>query len=153
MGESRRINRIRTSRIDFIVNMALILVGGFIVIASFAFNPSTFSYQMVDAGALVIIVAILGLMIYRESRFQTVVASLDIVLGVYTIVAAAVFSGITLKWTGFAAGCVLVAFSTVGLIAHELFAERIVHWMEVGGRETPLDEEVTIDGEHYSVAP
>ena len=67
---------------------------------------------------------------------QRLVGGLGSVLGAWTIVARLVFAPVTALWLGFASATAFVALGLLGLTAHELTTERVVHSLEVGQERT-----------------
>jgi hypothetical protein len=60
------------------------------------------------------------------------------VLSGWTIVASQVFVQTTVQNLALASGLGLAALAIIGLTAHELDSERVVHSLEVGAREPSL---------------
>jgi type IV secretory pathway VirB2 component (pilin) len=57
-------------------------------------------------------------------------------LAIWSAVASVVFSGTTLTWLSFAEGVGFVGLAVLGLVAHELKTERVVHSIEAMRVET-----------------
>lgn len=121
----------------YLTNIAIALGAGFLVVASQAFAPATMTWLMVgiSAGALAIVIPAIGMR--RRGAVQRGIDGLIGVLAAWTIVAGLVFAGVTVTWLGFASGIGLVALAVIGLTAHELSAERVVHSLEVHAAGEP----------------
>jgi hypothetical protein len=115
----------------YLTNLALALVGGFLLVASQAFTVAIFMWLMLACGIGVIVVAAPGVMIPSRGAAQRGLDYMFSLLGIWTIVASIVFGGLTITWLGFASGAALVALALIGLTAHELSTERVVHSLDV----------------------
>ena len=116
-------------RIDFISRLALLIVAGFLIVATQVWASGTIEWLFIVGGIIMIGLAAGGL-----SQAGGPQRNLDVllsVLGVWTIVEAIVFTGTTLQWVSFgtAAGAAVVA--TFGLLMHEMTTERVVHELSV----------------------
>jgi hypothetical protein len=114
----------------FISNAAIGIAGAVVVVASQAFSVSRTGWLTfgVSLGAL----ALLAIAQRDRSRGR-IQGMLDVATGalaLWSAVASVVYSGTTLKWLSFSEGLALVGLAIVGLIAHELMTERIVHQFE-----------------------
>jgi hypothetical protein len=115
----------------YLTNLVLALVGGFLLVASQAFAVAIFMWLMLAGGIATIVVAAPGVAIPSRGPVQRGVDYMFSLLGAWTIVASIVFGGVAITWLGFASGAALVALALVGLTAHELSTERIVHSLDV----------------------
>jgi hypothetical protein len=115
----------------YLTNLVLALVGGFLLVASQAFTVAIFMWLMLAGGIATIVVAAPGVAIPSHGAVQRGLDYLFSLLGIWTIVASIVFGGVAITWLGFASGAALVALALVGLTAHELSTERIVHALDV----------------------
>ncbi len=132
-------------RSRYLTNIVLALLAGFLVVASMAFAPAVLTWLMLGIGAASLaIVGPAGLALRRRGILQRGLDGIVAVLGAWTIVAGLVFAGATVTWLGFSAAIAIVAMAVIGLTAHELSTERVVHSLEVhaGTREMehPLAE-------------
>jgi hypothetical protein len=114
----------------FITNVAIGIAGAVVVVASQAFSVSRTGWLTfgVSLGAL----ALLAIAQRDRSRGR-IQGMLDVATGalaLWSAVASVVYSGTTLKWLSFSEGVALVGLAIVGLVAHELMTERIVHQFE-----------------------
>lgn len=130
-------------------NILLALIGGFLLVASFAFATVPFHWMMFGAGIVAVAIAAPAVLIHSRGRNQR---GLDLAvagLGVWTIVASLVFGGVTMVWLGFASGAAFAILALVGLTAYELSTERVVHSLEVKAEPSPAGEEAAdADREH-----
>jgi hypothetical protein len=114
----------------FISNVALALAGGVVVAASQAFTPSVTGWLMfgVSLGAL----ALLALVQLDRARglVQRLLDAATGTLAVWSAVASVVFTGTMLTWLSFGEAVGFIALAVVGLVAHELKTERVVHAFE-----------------------
>lgn len=120
----------------YATNIALALMGGFLVVVSQAWSVSVFMWVMLGIG--VAAVALAGsAAIPGRSRAQRTLDGIIGLLGAWTIVASLVFSGAVVTWLGFASGIAFVALALIGLTLHEIRTERVVHSFDV---RTPVSE-------------
>ena len=114
----------------FISNVALAVAGAFVVVASQTFTPNVTGWLTfgVSLGALALL-AIVQLDRARGSIQRALDAGIG-ALALWSAVASVVFTGSTLTWWSLAEGIGFVALAVVGLVAHELRTERIVHAFE-----------------------
>ena|ERR1700754_5117518 len=116
-------------RIEFISRLALLLVAGFLVLASQVWTGGTLEWLFIVGGVVMIAVAAVGLA--RPRAPQRALDSLLALLGIWSIVEAIVFTGSTLEWVSFATGIAAALVATVGLTLHEMTTERVVHELSV----------------------
>jgi hypothetical protein len=116
-------------RIHFFSRLALLLVAGFLVVASQVWTGDTLQTLFVVGGAAMIVGAAIDAS--REDSAQRALDGLIGLLGAWTIVQAFAFEATNLKWWSFACACALAALSTIGLILHETRTERVVHELSV----------------------
>lgn len=114
----------------YATNLALALMGGFLVVVSQAWSLSVFMWVMLGIGVAAVALAGTAALPHR-SRAQRTLDGIIGLLGAWTIVASLVFSGTVVTWLGFASGIAFVALALVGLTLHELRTERVVHSFEV----------------------
>ena len=119
-------------RTRYLTNIVLALLGGFLVVVSQAFSASTLTWLMLGVGALALAISVPGLPIRSRGLPQRGMDVIVSVLGAWTIIAGLVFAGAAVTWLGFASGIAIVAMAVIGLTAHELSTERVVHSFEVG---------------------
>lgn len=114
----------------YLSNLALIIAGGFLVVATQALSLSA-ATSVIFAMAIGFTVVGMGMLLGRPTIPQIAVGSLTSVIGVWTIVASAVFAPTTVLWLGFASAIAFVVLGVIGLTAHELTTERVVHSLAV----------------------
>ena len=120
-------------RIDFISRLALLLVAGFLIVATQVWAFGTIEWLFIVGGIVMIALAAgaLGMAPGPQRTLDGLVG----LLGVWSIVQAIVFEGSTLQWVSFATAAVGALLATVGLTIHELTTERVVHELSVVSRE------------------
>jgi hypothetical protein len=118
-------------RSRYLTNVVLLLLGGFLAIASMAFGVSVFTWLMFGAGIATLALAAPLVTVLARGRAQRGLDGIISLLGAATIVASMVFGGLAITWLGFASGVALVALTLAGLTIHELSTERVVHSFEV----------------------
>jgi hypothetical protein len=116
-------------RTHFISRLALLLVAGFLVVASQVWTGGTLEWLFIAGGAVMILAALADSV--REHAGQRALDGLIALLGAWTIVEAIIFEGNDLKWWSFASAVALAALSVIGLIVHESNTERVVHELSV----------------------
>ena len=121
----------------FLTNTVLSVLGGFTVVASLAWAPTTFMWLMLGAGIVAVALAG-GLAIKGRGTAQRSLDGAIGTLGVWTIVASLVFGGSVVTWLGFASAIAFAGLALIGLALHELYTERVVHSFEV--RSTPVED-------------
>jgi hypothetical protein len=113
----------------FLSNVLLAMVAGFLVVATQAFAPAAVAW--ISFG-IAVAITVTGLsMIASRMAVQRVVAALTALIGGWTIVASLVFAPATVVWLAFASALAVVGLGLIGLTAHELSTERVVHSLEV----------------------
>jgi hypothetical protein len=113
--------------VRFVTNLLFTLAGGFIVVCSQAFRPGLTGW--ITFGIALGILSVLSIAQFDRARGQ-IQRGLDAVmgvLGIWTVVASAVFAGAALKWLSFGEAIGFVCLAVAGLVFHELSTERIVH--------------------------
>jgi hypothetical protein len=115
----------------YLTNAILVVLGGFMVVASVAFGVPVFMWLMFGAGIAALAFAAPMVMIVSRGRTQRGLDGFIGLLGAWAIVASMVFAGAAITWLGFAAGVALIALAFTGLTLHELSTERVVHSFEV----------------------
>ena len=114
----------------FISNVELAIVGAVVVVASQTFTPSVTGWLTfgVSLGALALL-AVVQLDRARGSVQRLLDAGTG-ALALWSAVASVVYTGTTLTWLSLAEGIGFVALAMVGLVAHEVRTERVVHAFE-----------------------
>jgi hypothetical protein len=111
-------------------NMVLALAAGFLVIATQVFTATTGAWIGfgIAVGATLLSAGLVATRLDVVQRSLTGVAG---VIGAGTIVATLVFAPATAATLAFASALALVGLAVVGLTAHELRTERVVHSLQV----------------------
>jgi hypothetical protein len=122
-------------RVHFISRLALLLIAGFLVVASQVWSPGTIEWLFIAGGVVMIFAAALDA--EAEGSAQRTLDAVIVVLGIFSVVQAIVFNGSTLEWFSFGTAAALAALSTLGLVIHETSTERIVHELSVTAPERP----------------
>lgn len=115
----------------YLTNVALMLLGGVLLVTSQAFAVGTFSWVMLGVGIAALVITAPAIAIRSRGPAQRGLDYLFSLLGAWTIVASQVFAGTAVTWLGFASGAALVILALIGLSAHELSTERVVHSFEL----------------------
>jgi hypothetical protein len=137
----------------WLLTMALLLAGGFILVETQAFAPSTaVSIAFAVAIAVTLLeLAAMGAGSRRDDRVFAWLPGAGVLIGAWTIVAMNVFATVTEKWLAFASGLGILGLALAALTLHELKSERVVHSIEVrehttasgrAGAERPVGEPV-----------
>lgn len=120
----------------YLSNLALILVAAFLVVATQAWAPLAVAW--ITFGVAIGFTVIGLAMLAHRATVQRALAGLVTVIGAWTIIASLVFVPTTVLWLGFASALAVVALSVIGLTAHELTTERVVHSLEVRREPVPV---------------
>jgi hypothetical protein len=127
-------------RIDFISRLGLLLLAGFLVIATQVWAMGTVEWLFIVGGILMI--ALAAGSIAQPAGPQRTLDAVIAVLGVWSIVEAIVFEGSTLQWVSFATALAGAALAVLGLAIHEARTERVVHELSVVSGEERLERPV-----------
>ncbi len=114
----------------FISNVALAIAGAVVVVASQAFSSTVTGW--LTFGVSLGVLALLAV-VQRDRARGRLQRLLDIGIGalaLWSAVASVVYTGTTLTWLSFGEAIGFVGLAVVGLVAHELKTERIVHQFE-----------------------
>ena len=116
-------------RMHFISRLALLLLAGFLVVASQVWSMNTVSWLFVVGGIVMLFAAAIDA--EAPGSTQRTLDAVIAVLGLFSVVQAIVFQGSTLQWCSFGTGVALAVLTTLGLVIHETSTERIVHELSV----------------------
>jgi len=116
-------------RTNFASRLALLLVAGFLVVATQVWTGGTLEWLFIAGGIVMIGLAAIG--ISAPSGAQRALDGLIALLGVWSIVEAIAFEGSTLKWVSFWTALAAAAVAVIGLVIHEMTTERVVHELSV----------------------
>ena len=120
-------------RMHFFSRLALLLAAGFLVVASQVWSGDTLQWLFLAGGVLMIAAAAIDAI--RADAAQRALDGLIGLLGAWTVVEAFAFEGSNLEWWSFGSACALAALAVIGLVAHEMSTERVVHELSVTGAE------------------
>lgn len=125
----------------YLTNLLLILSAGFLVVATQAFAPATVMWLTFAIAVEATVIGAAMLFAPRNNMTDRMLGGVVSVLGAWTIVASLVFAPATVLWLGFAAALGFVGLAVIGLTAHELTTERVVHSIEIGQPEREEERE------------
>lgn len=126
----------------YLTNITLALLFGFLVVASQAFAPATMTWLMLGTGAAALAIVVPAMAIRRRGYLQLGLDGLIGIVAIWTIVAGLVFSGLAVTWLGFASAVGIIALAVIGLTAHELSTERVVHSLEVHATSPEMEHKL-----------
>ena len=117
----------------FAMGSLFALAGGFLVVSSFTFSAGTASWLAfgVSAGVTVLAAAALAA---RGASIRSFGFAAAFAVGLWSLIAALLFTGDTLTWLIFADAAALVAVALTDLSLHEISTERVVHTLDVRER-------------------
>lgn len=127
----------------YLTNITLVLLAGFLVVASQAFAPATLTWLMLGIGAAALAISVPMIGLRRRRPAQRGIDGLVGILAAWMIVAGLVFSGAAVTWLGFSAAAGIVALAVIALTVHELSTERVVHSLEVHAREPEVEHRIS----------
>jgi uncharacterized membrane protein len=118
-------------RIRYISHLSLGVVAAFLVVATYAFSPPTIAALSLGVGVGILAVSLGVASRYRNDLPSLVVNGAIAAVSAWMIVSSQVFSQTTVDNLTFASALAVGALAIVGLTAHELDTERVVHKLEV----------------------
>jgi len=116
-------------RTHFITRLALLIIAGFLVVASQVWTGDTLQWLFVAGGVVAILLALADTV--RPNATQRALDGLIALVGAWTIVEAFAFEGNNLEWWSFASAAALALLAAAGLGVHEMSTERVVHELSV----------------------
>lgn len=124
-------------RIRFISWLTVGVAAAFLVVATTAFSLSTIAALALGVGIGMLVVSLGIAYRYRDHIPTLVPALVTAVVSAWMIIASQVFSQATVQNLTLAEALAIGGLALVGLTAHELSSERIVHSLEIsaGQRE------------------
>ena len=115
-----------------------LVAGGFVAVISRTFGSGTLEWTAFGVSAAVALAGVLGLTLNGLGRGSAANGALTLV-GLWSLVAALVFSGSTLTWLVFADALAVAAIALADLTVHEVTTERVVHTLDVRSEHsTPI---------------
>lgn len=119
----------------YLAFLTIAIAGAFTVVASTAFARPTISSIALGVGAGVFIVSAAIAARYHRHRPSLVTGVLLAALGAWTAISSQVFGLATVEHLALANSLAISALALIGLTAHELGTERVVHSLHVGAEE------------------
>jgi hypothetical protein len=118
-------------RIRYISYLSLGVAAAFLVVATYAFSLSTIAALSLGLGVAMLAVSLGVAARYRSDVPSLVVSGAIAAVSAWLIVSSQVFAQSTVSDLSFASALAVGALAAVGLTAHELDTERVVHKLEV----------------------
>ncbi|WP_329139285.1 hypothetical protein OG552_33000 [Streptomyces sp. NBC_01476] len=122
----------------YALDTTAVLAGGFLVVSAMTFSNATAGWLSFAVSTAVTVVAGAAAVLARSDSRRLGNSALSLI-GLWSLVAALVFSGATLHWLVLADALLLALVALADLTAHELSTERVVHELEIrpaGATET-----------------
>jgi uncharacterized membrane protein len=114
----------------FALDTTAVLAGGFLAVSAMAFTASTAGWLGFGVSTAVAVAGALGAALAHRTGEKAGHGLLALV-GLWSLIAALVFSGTALTWFVFADALGLVVAALADLTAHESTTERVVHQLDV----------------------
>jgi hypothetical protein len=108
----------------FTTNMLMLLVAGFLITACFAFSPSVIAWLALGGGSAAVLTALVGFAIRGRGAGQRWLDVCVALTGAWMIVASRAYDGPVQRWLSFGGAAALAGYAVIGLVAHELTADR-----------------------------
>lgn len=121
-------------KLRFSVDVLTLIGAAFLVVAAMTYSAGIARW-LSFAVSIGIVLICAAAAVTDRSRGARPIHSAIIVVALWSIVAALVFSGTVLTWLVFANALLLGALALVDLIAHEVTTERVVHELDVRAGE------------------
>jgi hypothetical protein len=118
-------------RLRFISYLSLGVAAAFLVVATYAFSLSTIAALSLGLGIAMLAVSLGVAARYRKDLVTRAVSGGIAVVSGWMIVSSQVFAQSTVDNMTFALALAIGALAAIGLTAHELDTERVVHKLEV----------------------
>jgi hypothetical protein len=128
-------------RISFLSRLALLVGAAFLVVVTQAWSGGTLEWLFVIGGIVMLALAAVDFTAARGAQRSLNAALL--VLGIWSIIQALVFSGSTREWISFATAVAAALVAIAGLVLHELSTERVVHELAVTPAREPSTQAVS----------
>ncbi|MDO8213375.1 hypothetical protein [Conexibacter sp. CPCC 206217] len=122
--------------IRYLTNIAIGIVGAFLVVATQAFTPNWIQWLAFSVGTIAVLVALGSLAVVRD-RVHQATAVTAAAVGIGLVAMSLLFAANVVYALALAGGLALAAIALVGLSAHELRTERVVHELSVGDHAQP----------------
>jgi FtsH-binding integral membrane protein len=122
-------------RTRYLAFLAIAIAGAFTVVASAAFARASVSSVALGVGAGVFIVSAAIAARYRSHLPSLITGALLAAVGAWAAISSQVFGLATVEHLTLANSLAISALAIVGLTAHELGTERVVHSLHVRAEE------------------
>jgi hypothetical protein len=116
----------------FVVDNLFVIGGAFLAVSAMAFSASVAGWLGFGVATGLTVFAAASAVLARQAS-QRIGHSLLAVVGLWSLVAALIFTGTTLTWLVFADAIALAALALADLAVHEATTESVVHRLEVTG--------------------
>lgn len=117
-------------RIRYFSFMALGIAGAFLVVVSQALALADIANLALGVGIGMLVVSLLAAARYRHHIPSLISGMLIVVISAWMIIASQIFSLATVQNLTFAEALAIAGVALVGVSAHELSTERVVHSLE-----------------------
>ena len=114
----------------FMLDSLFVVVGGFLAVASMAWSAGTAGWMAFGMSTGVAAIAAVSAALAKKTGHR-VGHSVIVLVGLWSLFAALVFSGSALTWLVFADAIAVGVLGLADLAMHEATSERIVHLLEV----------------------
>jgi cytochrome b len=121
-------------RKNYFMNLAYLLVSGFLVVASRVFITSDLRWIAFGVSTGVALAALANVLVTQKRVAQLGHAGI-VVVALWSLIAALVFSGPVLGWLIFADALGVAAVALTDLVVHEFSTERVVHELQLAPRQ------------------
>jgi hypothetical protein len=122
-------------RIRYLSYIALGVAAAFLIIATSVFPLDTVVELTLGIGIGMLVVSLGIAERYRHDLTSVFVGLASAAVSAWTIVASQIYSASTVDDLAFASAIAVAGLALIGLTAHELTTERVVHRLEVRSRE------------------
>lgn len=119
--------------------VAIGIAAAFLVVAQATYALSTIIWLAFGVGVGALFVSLAVAYLYRRHLPTLLIGMVTAVVSGWTVVASLVFSQATVQNLALAGGLAMAGLALVGLTAHELSSERVVHSIEVSENQTRRD--------------
>jgi hypothetical protein len=114
----------------FVVDNLFVIGGAFLAVSAMAFSASVAGWLGFGVSTGLTVFAAASAVLARRGG-QRIGHSLLAIVGLWSLVAALIFTGTTLTWLVFADAIALAALALADLAVHEATTESVVHRLEV----------------------
>jgi hypothetical protein len=122
-------------RIRYLSYIALGVAAAFLVVATAVFPLSTVVELSLGIGVAMLVVSLFIAERFRDDVPSVLLGLAGAAASAWMIVESQIYSASTVDDVTFASALAIAAIALIGLTAHELSAERVVHRLDVRSRE------------------